>query len=99
MVGISIYRTSPLPTVVSPKRKLRSVGLLGVVSGFRRHVDDNGALLVHYAKGGVNCLRTFRYNLAVPSSRVKNVGFLTLEDGSDRSHRNVRKKLHLLAAQ
>jgi hypothetical protein len=34
-----------------------------------------------------NYLTTFRYNLSIPSSRVKNLfGFLTLEDGADRKN-------------
>jgi hypothetical protein len=40
--------------VVSPKLGLKSVGQLGVVSGFRRKVNENGALLVYYAKTDVS---------------------------------------------
>jgi hypothetical protein len=43
-----------------------------VISGFRREVDENCALLGCYAAGGGNSLATFRHNLSVPSSKVKD---------------------------
>ena len=47
------------------------------ISGFRREVDENCALLGCYAARSRN-LSTFRDNLSVPSSRVKNPrNFLT----------------------
>jgi hypothetical protein len=46
-------------------------------SGFRHEVDENCALLGYYAASSDNCLPTFRDNLSVPSSKVKN-----LENGS-----------------
>ena len=47
-----------------------------MISGFRREVDEECALLCHYAANGGNLLPTFRDNLSVlPSrARVKNMG-------------------------
>jgi hypothetical protein len=42
------------------------------ISGFRRDVDEICALLGYYAASCDNCLPTFRDNISVPSSRVKN---------------------------
>ena len=50
-----------------------------VISGFRRDVDEICALLGYYAASCGNPLPTFRYNVSVPSSRVKKyflIGFL-----------------------
>ena len=63
---------------------------LYVISGVRREVDENCVLLGYYAASSGDSLPTFRDNLLVPSS-----GFLTLEDGTDRLSRNVRKKSSL----
>jgi len=49
----------------------------------------------HSASSGIS-LPTFRDNLSVRSSRVKNL-FLTNEDGNDRLPRNVGKAMPLLA--
>jgi hypothetical protein len=71
-----------------------------VISGFRREVDENCALLGHYTESSGTSLPTFRGNLSVPFSRVKiltldNLSFrakiLTLEDGTDMLSRNVGK--------
>jgi len=43
-----------------------------VILGFRREVDENCALLGYYAANSGNLLSTFRDNLSVPSSGVKN---------------------------
>jgi len=43
-----------------------------LISGFRREVDENCALLGHYAASSGNSLPTFRANQSVPSSGVKN---------------------------
>jgi hypothetical protein len=43
-----------------------------VISGFRREVDENCALLGHYSPSSGNFLPTFRDNISVPSSGVKN---------------------------
>jgi len=70
--------------------------LLCVISGMRREVDGNYALLDYYAASSGNFLRTFR-----ELSRTKNVlffGFLTLEDGTVMLSRNVGKELPLFAA-
>jgi hypothetical protein len=63
------------------------------------------ALLGNYAAYSGNCLPTFRDNLSIPTSRVKNLsscfhllGFLTLENETIRLFRNVGKELPLFAA-
>jgi len=43
-----------------------------VIPGFRLEVIQNCALLGYYAASSGNSLPTFRDNLSVPSSRVKN---------------------------
>ena len=45
------------------KRKIRN---LWMISGFRRKVDANCALLGYYASSGGNCLPKFWTNLSVP---------------------------------
>jgi hypothetical protein len=45
-----------------------------VISGLRREVDENCAILGHHAASSGNFLPTFRDNLSVPSSRVKKMG-------------------------
>jgi len=63
---------------------------------------ENCALLTFYAACSDISLPTFRDNLLVPSSRINNlrimIGFLTLEDGTDKLSRNVGNKLPVLAA-
>jgi hypothetical protein len=44
---------------------------ISVISGFRREVDENCALLGYYAASSGNFLLTFRDNLLVPPSGVK----------------------------
>jgi len=44
----------------------------GLISGFLRKVDQNCALLGYYAASSGNFLLTFRDNLSVASSEVKN---------------------------
>jgi len=41
-----------------------------MISGFRREVAENCALLGHYATNSGNSLPTFREDLSVPSSKV-----------------------------
>jgi len=43
-----------------------------MISGFRREVAENGALLGYYAASSGNFLPTFRDNLPVPSSGLEN---------------------------
>ena len=43
-----------------------------MISAPRREVDENCALLGYYAASNGNFLPTFRDNLSVPSTRVKN---------------------------
>jgi hypothetical protein len=51
--------------------------LLTLISGFRRHVDDIGAPLGHYARSYGNCLPTLWDNVWGPSSRVKSCNTLS----------------------
>ena len=68
-----------------------------VISGFRREVDENCAILGSYAASSGNFLPKFRDTLSVPDLEMgPMIGFLTLEDGNDRLSRNVGKKLPLL---
>jgi hypothetical protein len=53
--------------------------LLCVIPWFVREVDENCALLGYYAASSGNFLPTSRDNLSVPSSRFKNLRFVTLE--------------------
>jgi hypothetical protein len=46
--------------------------ILILISGFRRDVDENCALLGYYAASCGNCLPTFRDNESVPSSKAKS---------------------------
>jgi hypothetical protein len=73
-----------------------SQSLMFVISGFRRDVDEICTLLRCYAASSGNPLPTFRDNLTVPSNEA--LDFLTLEDGTDTSSRNVGKGLPLDAA-
>jgi hypothetical protein len=57
-----------------------------LISGFRRQVDEDYALLGYYAASSGNFLPMFRDNLSVSSSRVNNDG------------RKVGEKLPLVAA-
>jgi len=43
-----------------------------MMSGFQHAVDENCAFLGYYTVGNGNFLRTFRDNLSVPSSEIKN---------------------------
>jgi hypothetical protein len=43
------------------------------ISGFRREVDENCVLLGYNAASSGNFLPTFRDNLSVPYSRIKNL--------------------------
>ena len=73
-----------------------------VPSRLLRAVDENCPLLGYYTASGGNFLPTFRDNLLVPSSRLKNprkeFRFLIADDGTDRLSRNLGKELTLLAA-
>jgi hypothetical protein len=57
-----------------------------VILGFRLKMDENCVFLCYYAAISDDSLPTFRDNLSVPSSSVRNSnrGLLTLEDGTDR---------------
>jgi hypothetical protein len=66
------------------------------ISCFCREIEKNCALQGYYAASGDNSLPTFRDNMSAPSSGVHNpilLGFLTLEEGTERLSRNVGKKL------
>jgi hypothetical protein len=72
-----------------------------VISGFRREIDDDCALLGYYAASIDNLLPTFRYNLSVPSSFLKMgpISFhVTSKIWPIWLSRNIDKKLPLLAA-
>jgi len=43
-----------------------------VISGFRRNIDENCAILSYYTVSSGNSLPTFRDSLSVPWSRDKN---------------------------
>jgi len=43
-----------------------------MISSFRREAHENCALLGYYVASSGNSLPTFRNNVSVPSSRVKN---------------------------
>ena len=45
---------------------------IGVISGFRRGVSETRVLLGYYAAYSGNSLPTFRDNLSVPTSSVRN---------------------------
>jgi hypothetical protein len=64
-----------------------------MISGFRRAVAENCVLAGYYAASSGNFLSTFRDNLPVPYSRVKNprrtVDFLPYADGTDGISRNA----------
>ena len=51
--------------------KPQVLAALCVISGFRREVNENCALLGCYAASSGNSLATFRSNISVKSSRVK----------------------------
>jgi len=51
---------------------------LETLSGFRREVDENFALLGYYTASSGNLFRTFRDNISASFSRV-TMGFLHLE--------------------
>jgi len=59
-----------LPASYSKQRRIP--GFILVISGFRRQVDENCALLGYYEASGGNFLPMFRDNLSAPSSGVKN---------------------------
>ena len=67
------------------------------ISENKRYLE-NCTFLGYYAAGSGKSLPTLRDNILVPFSRVKNSGFLTLENGTDRLSRNVGKELLLPAA-
>jgi hypothetical protein len=66
------------------------------ISGFRREVDENCALLGYYAAYRDNSLPTFR-DILVLSSRVF-LNLLTREDRTDSLSRNDGKELPLYIA-
>jgi len=66
-----------------------------VISGFRYEADENCAFVGHYAASSGNSLPTFRDNLSVPSSGVKDIpGYYSLRNNSEehRSHANALKQ-------
>jgi len=60
-----------------------------VISGFRREVHENCALLDYYAASIGNFFPTFRYNLSVPSSggqETKKTGLVGFIETSVRNY-------------
>ena len=88
-------------SISSPSTKLR------VISRFRRHVFENCALLGYYAEQSGNSLPTFRDNLPVPSSRVKNSKYfknhwplkMWLKGCSETSARSCHSRLRNIAEE
>jgi hypothetical protein len=62
--------------------------VLSETAGFCREADKNCTLLGYYAASSCSSIPKLRNNL----------GFFTIEDGINRSSRNVGKELSLLAA-
>jgi hypothetical protein len=70
-----------------------------MISGFSHEADENRTLPDYYAANSGNSLPKLWGNLSFPPSRVKNLKkILTLQDGTDRSNRNVGEELPLFAA-
>jgi len=55
-----------------------------VISGFRLRANEIGAFLGFCASQNGNLLPTFRDNLSVPSSRVKQLYYLRLKNELER---------------
>jgi len=53
------------------------------ILNFLREVDENWAVLVHYAAYSGKSLPTFRDNLSVPSSKAKIQGHYTLRNSPE----------------
>jgi hypothetical protein len=83
-----------LETVVEESAVAYAKALFCMISGFRREVDGNCALLRYHAGSGGDSLPTFRDNLSVPSSGMGD----TLKIGPDSLSRNVDKNLPPLPA-
>jgi hypothetical protein len=98
-----VIDTRQVDLVRTQYKQYKNLGL-SVISGFRRDADEICALLGYKAASRGNFLPTFRDNVSVPSSRVKNsktprfLDILTLDDGTDTLSRNVGKGLPLDAA-
>jgi hypothetical protein len=69
-----------------------------MISWFRHDVNEVWDVLGLYETYSGNSVPTFRDNLSVPSSVVKQPK-KTIEDTNDRLYRNFGKKLPLYAAQ
>jgi hypothetical protein len=78
---VKVHVTAHVQTASTPKKlqpnqieTLNKTGaVVRVISGFRRQADENCPLLVYNAASGGNYLSTFRDNISVPSSSVKNL--------------------------
>jgi hypothetical protein len=69
--GFMTFASGQIDVVLLQVNLRRGKHRLRVMSGFRRDVDEIGALLGYYAASSGNTLPTFQDNLSVPSSRVK----------------------------
>jgi hypothetical protein len=69
-----------------------------LISGFRREINENCALLGHYAASSGNFLTTFWDNLSIPSSQVKNPSWILdpLKMGIGFSEKLIISYHHLL---
>ena len=70
--------------------------LVFLTDASRKPIGPNFKGQEYYSASSGIALPTFRDNLSVQSSRVKNL-FLTNEDGTDRLPRNVSKAIPLPA--
>jgi hypothetical protein len=68
------YQPSWISVKWKPRRSIRTdmTKLIIVIQSFRREVNENNALLGYYTVSNCNSLPTFRDNLSVPPSRIKN---------------------------
>jgi len=83
-----------LEQTMQTQRGSRGTAVLLAISGFRREVDENCALLGCYAASSGNLLPTFWDNLSVPYSRVKNPKKMGRICFPEMSERNYHYSLH-----
>jgi len=82
-----LSRNTPITVLTTAPYLLRFMNLfvLWVISSFRGNLNETCSLLGFYADWNGNSVPTFRNNLSVPSSEVKQsrAFCLTLENGTD----------------
>ena len=92
--GVSEYNREaslrwPWPTMgccSKEKKKYENRYLPCVISGVRRDVYENCALLGYYVVSSGKIIPTFRGNLSVPSSKVKKIGLIGCLEMSVRNY-------------